>query len=199
MKVQKNSWMIWLMQVQFQIPTRRLFDDKSDYNPMWDIPGKIPKSLCGFFRALVAAILIIPFNIPGIIIAYFVKDKNNGGPQLGISNPILMFLFQVLSIIIGSAILYAGNEDSMSALEFIYSFFVGIIAVAISSVIFVSLVGGFIWIKEQIESKINEYKWKKNKAKENKPKKEKKPNVFFEFIKAKKRKVCPIIDFTNED
>lgn len=88
MEIKKNSWSTWLIKLNFNI---------TNYET-----DKLPKTLCSYFWTLVCAILIIPFNIPGLIIG-LTKDqiKDPGATDFG---PVFWFMVQALSALIGALI-----------------------------------------------------------------------------------------------
>ena len=64
-----------------------------------------------------------------------------------------------------------------------------------------AILGVLIFLLSLADTAWDDFKYKRAEKKreaDDKPK-EKKPNIFIEFIKAKKEKVCPIIEFEDED
>jgi len=65
--------------------------------------------------------------------------------------------------------------------------------------IFVVIFFPFVFLKEKIEDKIHERRIRRLNKQYDKlvPAKKKKPNVFVEYMKAKKEKVCPLIEYED--
>lgn len=164
MKIKKDSKLIWLIKLNYHISNYRAFGEN----------GSIPKSLCYFFWTAIGAILIIPFNIPGLIMALIKKDNNPGGHDY--NNPFINIILQLCSIIIGAFTL---TKSGLSV--YIYeSFIIKLLASMLTGVILSGISLGMCYI---VDLFIRKFKPVKNKT------------LVGSYIKAKKDKVCPLIEF----
>ena len=183
MEIKKNSWSTWLIKLNFKI---------ANYET-----SKLPKTLCSYFWTLVCAILIIPFNIPGLIIGLTKEQiKDPGDTDFG---AFFWFLIQLLSGIIGMFIF----RNPTINITFTDSLLIkGLVAMACGALIIGSVLGlifltAFIFDNLEAKRIRKDEELRLNNPDEYWAKKEKKPNVLMSFIKAKKEKVCPIIEYKD--
>ena len=190
MEIKKNSWSTWLIKLNFGIQNNRAY--MTEY-----YHGEMPKTLCSYFWALVCAILIIPFNIPGLIIGLTKRDIKD--PADSYFGAIFWFSFQVLSGVIG---MFIFRHPTIN-ITFTDSLLIkGLIAMACGALIIGTILGLIyltaytydnLWVKRMRK----EEELRLNNPDEYWAKKEKKPNILMSFIKAKKEKVCPIIEYKD--
>ena len=69
--------------------------------------------------------------------------------------------------------------------------------IAVGVVVLVLIVAGWDYSGDQIKEYRSERRRKRNADSYEKPKKEKKPNIIWEYLKAKKRKICHIIEWED--
>lgn len=180
MKIKKNSWMVWMIEQAFETT---------------------PKSLCTFFWLLVGSIVLMPLAYPIFFYNIYVdKIRKDCWSTLHYGVGVLL---NVLGIFLSSQYFahYYLRKELTPAIVFGWSpVFLVLLCLAIS------ILAWFILALINIIFKIERYYQNKRASKEYENKKimvvhatnkKKKPNVIIEYIKAKKQKVCPIIEYED--
>lgn len=141
------------------------------------LTDKLPTNLCPYFWKLVMAIITLPLTFPSFI---FTNNRSFGSrfDPLAIMIVLEMLIFGVgglTSLIFG----LVKNDDPMNLTTFGLINFAGILGwIMIALACYTAH-----WISERKEVYLG--------------KKEKKPNIIIEYIKAKKNKACPMIEWED--
>lgn len=199
MKIKKDSKLVWLMKLNYHITNEKAYDHKD----RWDgtVKGKIPHSLCSFFWASIGVIIITAFNIPGLIISLVNKRRRQDPANTSdiLANPLFWGLIQVVAVTIGANTLidsglsvYIHESYIIKALA---SLGAGLLMMVAVCALILIVVAPIIWIGKIYD----DYKMDRRKRKraEDKEGVEKQPSLLMAFFKAKKEKVCPIIEFED--
>lgn len=172
MKLNKNSWHARLYNAMY----------KTEYRD-----AKLPGSLCPYFWALVLSLtLVIPLGmlaLPTLIWNKLMKDDAGDGrliAQAGMGIFLYIILFLVYVMITPIIWLFIPNPSE----NFTEIATVGLIMIIIGIIITI-----VVLIKKYYDNK--RYISYRNDEEE----KEKQPNIFVAFIKAKYNKYCPKIDW----
>ena len=186
MKVNSKSWMVWLIHSTY------------DYYR--------PNNLCKFFWTLVSCILQLPFNFIAHLLN-LIKDKD-GDPVVGMPAYIGSIIYAVAFLIgaiihvvchNGTKMLFVLFNSPLLTL-FISGYLMIIGAGIISGVIYLMTIIWHLWEdymfyvrdKKEADKALHPEKYPAPKQKI------KKPNIIWEFLKAKKQKVCPLIEYIND-
>ena len=155
-----------------------------------------PKSLCTFFWALVASIVLTLPAYPVLLYNIYVdKIKKIRCGTLHYGFGLLFTSFSLLSSQCYFAHYYLRNDYSFTTVVVTSPIFLVVIAVGVAA--FVGLIFAFIWFTDQMRKRSIEIYRAKLIHGTTKIKKEKKPNVIIEYIRAKKQKICPIIEYED--
>lgn len=150
------------------------------YNMTYDI--RVPRSLCGYFWVIVlAVVLFIPLtvlSIPNRLLGFFrEKDEDNDvqGDEVLLASSTAIF----------GLIVYAGLAEIVCMIWLLFDASLPPIIVfgGFGWLIVLSII--IIWLKT---------KWA-NRYRKPRPMKEKKPSLIGSYLKAKKEKICPIIEW----
>ena len=200
MNINKTSWMVWLMKLQFQISnyeahsssTTRVTGEIKGWSSQRK--GKIPNSLCPFFWKLVASLLLSIINIPGII-AGLLKFRRDPGSLESFTHPGVWTILQIVSLILG--LLVTPNDVISSTSPWYAPIYIllGASILCILALIITTVVFGCTFIADFIKDYIKDLSKKNIDNEVDRIIKEDKPNILVEFYKAHKEKVCPTINF----
>lgn len=128
-------------------------------------------SLCKYFWTVVIGIFQYPFTVMWRSLPLSIQDHDEAGKAIGVWLAICIVI-EIVSRIIDPSWWWVGFTV----------FFIGLA--------FVGVIVGAISLFEFLEDKNYERQMKRRI--------ERKPSLFKEFIKAKKNKVCPCIEFVDE-
>lgn len=151
----------------------------------WNPP---PKSLCPYFWTVVGSTLVFP--LWRLVMA--AKDIHFDMPKPSWSLPSMSHSRRVTIARTAGVVLCVGFG--------IYDIYIGsyiLAGVMFGFAVYNALPSGFLG--ELIKSHRKEKAFKPRKYKEPKIKKPKEPNLFWEYIKARKQKVCPLIEYVDPD
>lgn len=177
MNIKKNSWMLWLIRSTYGIEK-------------WDT-WKYPKSLCTFFWEFVVSLILLP-------VAYLTHVYN-----LIIEDTEFSFAPSLLLTVFGYVLSYRIVEDAfniniVSQYGFAGSWFIFATTGAIAIVILMILIVlSWLGIKKLCGLLVDLYRLIFPAHEFASRPKEKNPSIVWEFIKAKKRKICPLIDYVE--
>jgi ABC-type transport system involved in multi-copper enzyme maturation permease subunit len=153
----------------------------------------MPSSLCSYFwTALISIIISIP-TIPFLLLSYKTNPKNLKSDQM----PVALSLILVLFMLLGGATLWMNltGITIWSPLAIFVAYLLGLAAVAVIVIGAIGLFSAGSYGYDQYDV------WRKDKREKDALAgivKVKKPNWFIEFFKAKKAKMCPMINYTEE-
>ncbi len=185
MKINKNSWMVWLIQSVFGITIYEAFD-----KPGRGYKGKIPHDFCGFSKMFMLALVLAPFCWLSMIIHLIVGREDPGSSVPSWFTPIINLI---------SIGVYHGlfKIEQVTVSSVLIGIFIGSIVFCLFIISFFYLIAGIIDIFDFIVNKLKKYI--KNKRTTNqvdlKIEKEPKQNMIITYIKSVKEKYCPKIEF----
>lgn len=180
-KFTKNTWHYKLVTFVFG---KHYFSGEKYYKGKWIKKG-YDTSLCEYFWTVVLCSLIFPFKGFWGILPYGVKEHED------IIKVLLIWL--IISALIHAFVVFKGigiPEVQIWYLGIVIYF--GGIGVALAGI-------GFIAGVMKINDKYDEWLKKRLEVHLNRKPKIKKPSLALEFIKAKKSKICPCIQFVDEE
>lgn len=165
MKLKEQGWIGWFWQATY-----------SSYD--------LPENLCYFCQSLLTAIVIIPFTWAWLAIkfAFDRKDAGSAGPPFWFTVPVHV-VWYAMSVGLKTRI-FGFGELGMEWGQYILV----LLGLPVALAIFIGVAIGIYYLIKWIKSLIP-----KRKEPEEKP--EKKPNLVFAYLKAKKDKICPAIEW----
>ncbi|MES2287598.1 MAG: hypothetical protein V4547_18025 [Bacteroidota bacterium] len=179
MKIKKDSWMVWMIDQAFEVK---------------------PKSLCTFFWALIGSIVLAPLAYPVVIYNLIVKFI--------LKNRISTMHYGLGCIITLASVGFCGKYYQHYYLNQEYTLMdvlkhspIWMLVIIGGVSAFIGMIFGIIYLAGILEDKAELKREKRNNDmldKFSEPVAQKKPNVIIEFIKAKKQKVCPIIEYVED-
>ncbi len=180
-KFTKNTWHYRLVIFVFG---KYYFNSKTYRHGTWIEKG-YDTSLCEYFWTVVLCSLVFPFKGFWHILPYGIKQHED------IIKVLLIWL--IISVIVHAFVVFRGiGVPEVQVWYLGFAIFFGGIGFALAGI-------GFIFGIMKVGDKYDE--WLKNKlqTRRSKTKKIKKPSLALEFIKAKKSKICPCIQFVDEE
>ncbi len=190
MKINRNSWMVWIIQSIFNIS---IFDSFDRNEPSYKTKGKISADLCGFSKKLMLALILAPFCWLSIIIQLIFNRKDPGDSMPSWFTPIINLI---------SLGLYHGlyKIEHVTISSALIGIFIGSIVLVLSFITIAYAIAGIVYCFNFVEDKIKKY-IRNRRLNKNKVfidplfKKERKPNIITTYIKSVKEKYCPKIEF----
>ena len=144
----------------------------------------LPKSLCTFFWTLVGALALQPFCW-----MFTLLNLRKKSPEYGISFHSGIIVSICIGLL-GFLPIFKSAGMDFTFVNFLTAYGLG----ALLTVILFSLAIFIAWLIDLIQTGYRKLFPRKSNLFDE-AKSEKKPNVLWEFIKAKKQKVCPIIQY----
>jgi hypothetical protein len=170
----------------------------------WTFPNicqyELPKSFCKYYRLAFFSWLFIPFTGLYYIAEsiFFTKKYEDIIPYHHtqfITKVWRSIYVPFFSFLLLWAFTLLGNEYGID--NSILAFLGGIISVAGVIVLLVLLTAGWDYSVESIKDYRRSKRHKNDLKRRNEVEVEKKPNLFIEYLKAKKEKICPIIEWED--
>jgi hypothetical protein len=203
MNVQGKSLVNWLIRAQFAKTqqTNYVFEEDG-YHYALDEAGNrrttnsyenMPQSLCSYFwTALISIVISIP-TLPFLYLSYRSNPKNSKSDV----PPVALSLVLVAFMLLAGATLWQNwtGITIWSPFAIFVAYLFGLIGLALVVSVGMGLfMAGSFGYDKYDTYKIN----KRHEQRASGIVKEYKPNWFIEFFKAKKQKVCPMINYTEE-
>jgi len=175
MEINKKSWMVWLVKSTFNL-----------------VDWKLPKSLCTFFWTLVGAIVLQPFCWFQTVLNLFSKEDPDDGLPVGFSivMSVFIYIFAVASLLSSN---FPIRIEYTSIFSLVVAYGVGVLSM-ICIIALISLVVGVTKGAQWVWYRVANLK-QRIFPQESYTEKKQEPSVVWEFIKAKKRKICPLITY----
>lgn len=150
---------------------------------------ELPKSLCFFFWQFIFALVLLPISFP-----LFLLNKFTGSNFKHFYSIFVVF-FGTLMFTSSLILPNAGHDPSAFQIMCRNHLFLTTLASTWTTYIFFSIVLIIIFIGISIKDAIDNFQEKYRDKKQIKVIKEKSPNIFIEWLKVKKQKMCPIIKY----
>lgn len=187
MKVNANSWYIWIARSTF---------GWSDF--------ELPKSLCSLFWYIIASFIFLPISAFGHLVNFILCRNRKTGDFYPLNAFFVGTLFYVSSALTWQISqekipwLNIGSGNGFSSFSDMLIDFLDLQYYGLIGVLFLVIFGGLLFlIVKALAIYTEHYKEKKKRdpAHQIIKSRGKKPLLLFEYIKAKKNKFCPRVEY----
>lgn len=164
--------------------------------------GEMPNTLCSYFWKALFVILFLPINFPILLINKFSFAYNNDK-----LNHFISLIFMIIGVSVYFTSIPSNQDGKIIETSLMYLFahnhfsltiFLSTLGAYIFITILLLIVFGVLFLVEHIKDKFETISFKRRQY-NNLPTPDKKLNIVLEFFKSIKQKMCPIIEYIDEE